>query len=517
MTRLDQIMVKMGFDVSESSKVTDAMNKVNNDAKKAGEGMEGFNVKGREGHELIRKIAGQSPIMGAALKAALSPESAGIVALIVAFEWLHKQIEKVEDKVKELIQDGRELWYTERENAIKAQEGYEDYESKVAEAMDSKKHKLEDETKEYERQLALIKELADAHGKVVGAVQEAADADLKRKRTREDRAFKGTPEEKRAIDDKREYEDAALKRAREKQADADAATGERATQTLMTKRLAALAAERDKAKQDGEAFAKEEEKHQKERYVQEAHQTKALADLKKEIAENDLTVSNAEGGSFWGNAGRGALGALAKVPGFSALGVSDTAKKAQALLAATDAEAKKKQADLETEYQTLLKNREKVQKEIEASTKKQGENAADVIAKEKALTDLKQKQADLNQQIAQNQVTRQRVGNIREQELAQLKSDLNPGGPMTKSEMLASVLANDSMLQQAKQGVAGAKSAAERRYWQQIADSQTEFDRQRFSGVLTPEELRAGSTKPGETDPNTEFLKDIRDILAGDK
>jgi hypothetical protein len=139
MTRLEQIMVKMGFDVSESSKVTDAMNKVNHEAKKAGEGMEGFNVHGREGHELIRKIAGTSPLMGAALKAALSPESAGIVALIVAFEWLHKQIEKVEEKVKELTEEMREMWLSEQESAMKAQEVYEGYERKISEILDSKK------------------------------------------------------------------------------------------------------------------------------------------------------------------------------------------------------------------------------------------------------------------------------------------------------------------------------------------------------------------------------------------
>jgi chromosome segregation ATPase len=190
------------------------------------------------------------------------------------------------------------------------------------------------------------------------------------------------------------------------------------------------------------------------------------------------------------------------------------AANAEAVMEQAEQDAIKKKATLESEYKKLIQDRHDLQKKIEESTKKVAENETDVAAKVKAVNDLTQKQADLSQQIAQNQLERQRVGSIRDQELAQLKSDLNPGGPMTKSEMLANTLANDSILQQAKQRLGGVKTEAERRYWQQIIDSQTKYDRQRFAGVLTPEELRAGAQKPGESDPNTEYLRRLADALA---
>lgn len=525
MTRLEQIMVKMGFDVSESSKVTDAMNKVNHEAKKAGEGMEGFNLHGREGHELIHKIAQASPVMGAALKAALSPEAAGIAALIVAFEWLHKQIEKVEEKVKELTEEMREMWLSEQESAQKAQEVYESYERKISEILDTKKQKLEDETKVYERQLALIKEIQSGHEKEVAAINEAADADLKRKRDREDRATKRNEEneiarvgknepakeairkryelEKQALDDKREYEDATIKRQREKQADADAATAERATQVAMANRLKALEAEKQKALDDGKEMAEEQKKQLAAKYALEAQQGKNLEKLKKDLADADAEINRRSGGSV--------MHSLARTASYG-LGDAGTILRAQD--EAKLAEAQKKKADLEAEYKKMLQDRADIQKKIEASTKKITDNETDVAARVKSINELTQKQKDLNQQIAQNQTERRRIGNIRDQELAQLKSDLNPGGPLTQSEMLANALTADSTLQQAKAGLQTATTQAGRNYWQQIINSRTAFDRARFPGVLTPEELRAGAEKPGETDPNTEYLRRLADALA---
>jgi len=525
MTRLEQIMVKMGFDVSESSKVTDAMNKVNHEAKKAGEGMEGFNVHGREGHELIHKIAHASPVMGAALKAALSPESAGIVALIVAFEWLHKQIEKVEEKVKELTDEMREMWLSEQESAVKAQEVYENYERKISEVLDSKKQKLEEETKVYERQLALIKEIQSGHEKEVAAINEAADADLKRKRTHEDRANKRKEEaeiiragknepakeairkkyelEKQALDDKRDYEDATTKRQREKQADADVATAEQATQKAMAMRLDALEKEKQKALDDGQALAEEQKKQLASKYALEAQQSKNLEKLKKEMAEADAEINRRSGGTVMHSLARTASYAMGDVG---------------AILRAQDeaglSEAQKKKADLEAEYKKMLQDRVELQKKIEESTKKITENETDVAAKVKAVNELTQKQKDLNQQIAQNQSERRRVGNIRDQELAQLKSDLNPGGPLTQSEILGNVIAADSTLQQAKAGLTNATTQSGRDYWQKIVDGRMAIDRSRFAGVLTPEELRAGADKSGEADPNTEYLRRLADALA---
>jgi len=525
MTRLEQIMVKMGFDVSESSKVTDAMKKVNHEAHKAGEGMEGFNVHGREGHELIHKIAHASPVMGAALKAALSPESAGIVALIMAFEWLHKQIEKAEEKVKELTEEMREMWLSEQESAEKAQEVYENYERKISEILDSKKQKLEDETKVYERQLALIKEIQSGHEKEVAAINEAADADLKRKREREDRATKRNEEneitragknepakeairkryelEKQALDDQREYEDATIKRQREKQADADTVTAEQATQKAMALRLEALEKEKQKALEDGKSLAEEQKKQLASKYELEAQQGKNLEKLKKEMAEADAEINRRSGGSV--------MHSLARTASY-ALGTTGLALRQQDEEGL--AEAQKKKADLEAEYKKMLQDRSAVQKKIEESTKSISENETDVAAKVKAVNELKVKQADLNQQIAQNQLERQRVNSIRDQELAQMNRDLNPNSAPTQSEILGNVIASDSTLQEAKARLANAKTQAERDYNQKIIDGRMAMDRARFAGVLTPEELRAGAQKEGEADPNTEYLRRLADALA---
>ena len=114
MTRLEQILVKMGFDVSESSKVNEAMGKVKSATKGGEEGLAGFNTHGREMHELIHKIGAQSPILGSALKACFSPESIGIIALVAGLEWVTEKFNKFREKAQELSQTLTNMWVNEQ-------------------------------------------------------------------------------------------------------------------------------------------------------------------------------------------------------------------------------------------------------------------------------------------------------------------------------------------------------------------------------------------------------------------
>jgi len=506
MTKLEQIMVKMGFDVSEASKVGDAMNKVKEGTKKGGEGIDGFNTKGREMNELINKIGASSPVLGSALKACFSPEAAGIALFLGALEFVKSQIEKVEEKVKELTQEMREMWLSEQDSAMKAQEVYEAYQQKISEILDSKNQKLENEAKAYERQLAALKNITGEHEKVLAKIYEVQDADQKRQRAKEDKTLDARQEkelagagteaakdairkryelEKEAINNRREYEDAVTKRQREKQADADAATAEKATQTAMANRLKALEAAQQKSLDDGKSLAQAQKKQLADKYALEAEQGKNLDNLKKEMAKADAEVNRRGGGSVLHNLARTASYAMGETG--AALREQDDAGLA---------DAQKKQADLQAQYTKMLKDRAELQKKIEESTKKISENEADVQARNTAINELKQQQKDLNQQIAQNQLQRRAIGGIADAELNRLKGDLGMAQAMSSGNLAAWWTGNSGDF--SLTGQVGRDYAA------------------RHGGFGLPSQIKTNA-KEDQDKQQTDFLKDIRDILAGDK
>ena len=486
-------MVKMGFDISESSKVDDAMKKVNDSTKKAGEGVSGFNTKGREMHELISKIGTQSPILGSALKACFSPEAAGIALFIGALELILGYVEKVQEKIKDLTVELEKLWMTEQDAMAKAQNAIEDYQRKIADIFDLKKQKLDEENKAFERQLQLISAIQTGHEKDMAAINEAADAELKRKREREDKTL--TPEQRQSVAVRRELEDATIRRQREKQADADAKIAEEATRKAVANRLAKL--NKDKSDLgDGAKLASDTATQNAARSLLLAAKNSNLEELKKEIAKAEDEINKASGG----NVGTNILKGITPLP-------------MQGLFTSEE-EARAKKADLEKEYVEMLKGRNELQHQIEAANEKVAKNLADQKRNSDEITSLTDKQRALEQTIMQNRSQRAALGVIHDRELASLM----PGtGGLTRSEMLANTLAGDVTLQGARSGLAAARSESEKRYWQQIIDQRTRFDRQRFAGVLTPEELKTviGTDKHGNpVQEQTEYLRRLAEALA---
>jgi hypothetical protein len=495
MTRLESIMVKMGFDISESSKVNEAMAKVKEASGKAGEGVAGFNTKGREMHELINKLGASSPLLGSALKAAFNPEALGIVAVIALLEWVKGQFDKVKEKLKELSHEETEMWVGQQEHAIEAGKAVDDFHRKMSEATEAAMKQND----AYKQQLDALENIYGSHKKVMGAIEETLDLDKKRARQKEDEARKEKQEqqleavagnsvreaalkkqfemEEKKINATRDYQDEADKQAKEKRdraaeeainkAQLDVLENKQSKQVAEQQRLQSLVPGADKALVNEANRKTDLDVANRRKSVLETE----MADLQdkanggNEKAWHDLTAKQAEYKTL--------------LTSINELGKKDdeAVRNAEKISAAWN----KNQGDMEVTYHEALK---------------------------------------LDAQIRANQKAGRAVDAEDAKRLARLKSDIagSYGPNDSKAAALANTIANDTTLQQANQGVANARTAAEKKYWQEIADNRMRIDRARFPGVPTPDELNAVKTdKSDEDKQQTNLLTDIRDLLAGDK
>ncbi len=519
---LEQIMVKMGFDTSESSKVTDAMNQVNQESRKAGEGMEYFSLKGREGHELMRKIGEQSPIMGSALKAAFSPEAAGVVALIAALGWVFNQFDKIREKIKQLGEASAQLWMDTVDAQSEAVKRVEDYQRQLDKASEA----LTRQNDKYKEQIELIDRILSGHMTVSAAIEDAAKKQTDADRRKRDEGMKAqeesavssarTPAEKETVRKRFEfqreqlekqdaYEDALRERQSEK-AKEDAkrradqakleATHKELVQTGFEQAAASDAVEKAKK---GLASAAAHGAVGKEN-------DRAISELEEKI--KDLTGRAADAKSLSQQGGFG--GALSK-----AMYEAGVLKKgyeegsfSKAMDENTVSGLEKQLADAQSEYKARIDQRDRLQ-----AQGKNADEAAKEAAAAKERADAKAKQLNetkrnLSAQIAEEDKTNQQVDTVKVAELQRLRNDAY--GRDTSLDF-------DSTLQQALAGQAGAKTDATRQYWQKIIDARMGMDRQLHPGLPDdPVKKVETDTAKEMTKQQVDYLKKILDALNGD-
>lgn len=437
---LDQIMVKMGFDTTETSKVTDAMNKVSQETKKGESALEGFNVKGREGHELLRKIGEQSPIVGSALKAAFSPESAGIVALIAALGWVFEQFEKVREKIKKLGEDAGQMWLDIQSSQSEAARRVDDYQRELDKATEA----LSRQNDKYKEQIELIDRILSGHMEVMSAIdaeQKKQTSDQREKRDqqlnrREQAALDAakTPQQKEAIRQQfeqtkenlkkqDEYQDTLQQQRKHKQ-DADAkhraeeakiqATHQELQKTGFEQAAAQDAV--DKAKKSLASAAAHEP-------VQKANE-RAMSELEEKIKDLTGKAANAESLSQQGGLG-GLLSKAAYEAGVLKEGYTQ-GNFSKAMDENTVSGLKKQLADAQNEY-----NQRKATNDRLAAQSKSADEAAKEAAGRKERADAKaqalnQQKQQMKAEMAEQDDASRKAGAAIAADVARQKAGLAP-------------------------------------------------------------------------------------------
>lgn len=494
-TRLEQILVKMGFDVSESSKVNDAMGKVKEATGKAGEGVAGFNTKGREMHELINKIGSSSPLLGSALKAAFNPEALGIVAIVALLEWVKGQFDKVKEKLRELAQEETEMWTSQQQHAVEAGKAVEDFHRKMSEATEAAMKQGD----AYKQQLDALENIYSGHKKVMSAIEETLDLDKKRARQKEDEA-----------------------RQTKEQYQLEAVSGNAAAEATLKKKfeaehknieaLRAYQDEADKQAKEKRDRAAEESINKAKLDVLENKQVKQVADEKRlqaQVPGADKTLLAEANRKTLLDADNRQKATLEKE-------MADLQEKANAGNQKAFHDLGAKQED----YKNLLKSIAELEKKDDEAVRNAEKISSQWKKNQDDLQATYQEALKLDAQIRADQKAGKAVDAEDAKRLARLKSDIaaNPNSTdAAKVTALANTLASDSTLQQANQGIANARTEAEKKYWQQIADNRTRIDRARFPGVATPDELNAVKQDVlDESKEQTGYLKQIKDLLSGE-
>jgi DNA repair exonuclease SbcCD ATPase subunit len=460
-TRLEQILVKMGFDVSESSKVKDAMDKVNEHSHKAGEGVAGFNTQGREMRELIHKIGAQSPIMGAALKAAFEPESLGIIALIAVLEFVVEKFREIKREAKEAADTIIERWKAQNEAVREAEEAAENFRKKWDEIAEASAKALEP----YKGQMKMLDQMIQQHEEVLNLLE-----------AQELAAAKGDKVQEEAI--KKRYQ-----HLREEAGE----TSDAGRATLMRKHIADLVKDRDEAFEKAGAA---------QDFIEGAKARPPLVDremLKQEQAGLEEATEGYQ-------SAKEDLEYIEQFHDDPARAKPEAEARDKEIIA--DYEAKLKRIKgltaLTQKYDDDLK---KAQEDFDKYTKTGEERDKESIATSQELKALLDKPT-----AAQ---TRKQVSDIQKQTAASA----------AKSQQLDQVMASDSTLQQALAGSAAAKARGDKAavdYWERIVASRTAADRARFPGVPTGKE-QSDKVEKTYSDDIHKVLVSIDSTLKGDQ
>lgn len=432
-SRLDSILVKMGFDTSEASKVGEAMNKVKQESGKGAEALEGFNLKGREGHELIRKIGESSPVMGAALKAAFSPEAAGIVAFSVALNWVIEGFNKAREAIRAAAEESVKMWTdsldAENETKLRLQE----FEKQINENTQA----LSRQTDVYKEQAEAVDRLLAGHLAVSNAIEDAAKKEKDAERSKRDEQQKKqedaaldavkNPQQREALRQQFEakheqqkkqdaYDDAVAAREKEKADQQARAVADAAKVRAGQQALRGSLAEQRKANEEVESAKAGLEKTGRSDVQAKANE-RALAELEKKLPDLEARAMSLKSMGQEGGVGglEARMGEVTKD-----LASGGGGRKFSVL----QAEAQKQLESAQQEYAERKATQERL-----SGQQKSAQEAAAEAAKHKNEAD--QKHQKLNESLTKQQAdlaatqkTNQAVGAIHDQNLARMKNDL---------------------------------------------------------------------------------------------
>src|SRR5713101_2300841 len=94
MAATEEILVKMGMDISEiKAAMVKAQDAVGEFSQSAGKGLLHAESGARAMHRLLHDITQSSPLLGTALRLAISPVAGAVIATTVAFTYFKKKLD----------------------------------------------------------------------------------------------------------------------------------------------------------------------------------------------------------------------------------------------------------------------------------------------------------------------------------------------------------------------------------------------------------------------------------------
>jgi hypothetical protein len=185
------ILIRLGSDTTGGQQVLGTI-KETTEATKKGHQANEENEKGvlslghahRELHQLMHRVTEQSPLMGLAMRAAMSPQGAAIMAVVAAFHELNKAEEESGAKAKEASEANASSYGTMEEpirNAIKAAQ---DAQAEFAKWTQQQKEDLTEINRQLDLETTKIKGQIEIIKQVIAAEKEREEARLKQQLAR---------------------------------------------------------------------------------------------------------------------------------------------------------------------------------------------------------------------------------------------------------------------------------------------------------------------------------------------